>query len=210
MNDQGQQKAREMTARRIRSICVFCGSSTGARTEFAASARRLGEVLAAQGLELVYGAGDVGLMGILADAALAAGGRVIGVIPQALMERELAHYGLSELHVVRTMHERKAMMADRAEAFLALPGGFGTADELFEILTWAQLGIHARPVGLLNVAGFFDPLLAWIDRAVAERFLREEHRAILHVGEQPEALLDLLLATHSFDLPEKWITGDDR
>src|ERR1700722_1683059 len=143
-----------MAQRQIRSICVFCGSSSGARPEFAASARLLGELLAARGIELVYGAGDVGLMGILADAALTAGGRVVGVIPQALMERELAHHGLSELHVVRTMHERKAMMADRAEAFVALPGGFGTADELFEILTWAQLGIHARPVALLNVAGF--------------------------------------------------------
>ena len=199
-----------MAQRQIRSICVFCGSSSGARPEFAASARLLGELLAARGIELVYGAGDVGLMGILADAALTAGGRVVGVIPQALMERELAHHGLSELHVVRTMHERKAMMADRAEAFVALPGGFGTADELFEILTWAQLGIHARPVALLNVAGFFDPLLAWIDRAVEERFLREEHRAILLVGEQPESLLDLMLASRTTGLPEKWITGDDR
>ena len=168
-------------------------------------------VLAARGLDLVYGAGHVGLMGILADAALAAGGRVIGVIPQAMVERELAHHGLSELHVVRTMHERKALMADRAGAFLALPGGFGTADELFEILTWAQLGLHTRPVGLLNVAGFFDPLLAWIDRTVQEGFLRAQHRQEpLIVGDQPRALLDAVLARPAVDPTDKWVSGDDR
>jgi uncharacterized protein (TIGR00730 family) len=199
-----------MLQRQIRSVCVFCGSSVGAGAEFAASAREVGMVLAARGLELVYGAGHIGLMGILADAALAGGGRVVGVIPQAMVERELARRGLSELHVVRTMHERKALMADRAWAFLALPGGFGTADELFEILTWAQLGLHVKPVGLLNVAGFFDPLLAWLDRAVEEGFLREQHRQILLVDDRPERLLDALLTGQTVTLTEKWISGEDR
>jgi uncharacterized protein (TIGR00730 family) len=199
-----------MSERQIRSVCVFCGSSVGARPEFAASAREVGKALAARGLELVYGAGHIGLMGILADAALAARGRVVGVIPQAMVERELAHRGLSELHVVRTMHERKALMADRAGAFLALPGGFGTADELFEILTWAQLGLHSRPVGLLNVAGFFDPLMAWLDRAVQEGFLREQHRQLLVVGDQQERLLDALLTGRPAPAIEKWISGEDR
>jgi uncharacterized protein (TIGR00730 family) len=199
-----------MSDQQVRSVCVFCGSSAGVRPEFAASARQVGTALAARGLELVYGAGHVGLMGILADAALAAGGRVIGVIPQAMVERELAHRGLGELHVVRTMHERKSLMADRAGAFLALPGGFGTADELFEILTWAQLGIHARPVGLLNVTGFFDPLLAWLDHTVREGFLREQHRRLLIVGDRPEAVIDALLASQPAFPVEKWISGDDR
>jgi uncharacterized protein (TIGR00730 family) len=194
----------------IRSVCVFCGSSSGSRPEHADSARRLGAALARRGLELVYGAGHVGLMGILADAALAAGGRVVGVIPQALVQRELAHTGLTEIHVVRTMHERKALMADRAGAFLALPGGFGTADELFEILTWAQLGIHDRPVGLLNVAGYFDALLAWLDRAVEEHFLREQHRRALLVADEPEALLDAVLARPALPAIDKWISGDER
>src|SRR5262249_55489848 len=140
----------------VRSVCVFCGSSSGARPEYADAARRLGSALAARGLEAVTGAGHIGLMGVLADATLAGGGRVVGVIPRALVQRELAHQGLSELLVVETMHQRKALMADRADAFAALPGGYGTLDELFEVLTWAQLGLHARPVGLLNVAGYFD------------------------------------------------------
>jgi uncharacterized protein (TIGR00730 family) len=194
----------------IRSLCVFCGSSSGHRSNYAEAARRLGAALARRGLELVYGAGHVGLMGVLADAVLAAGGRVVGVIPQSLVERELAHTRLTELHVVRTMHERKALMADRADAFLALPGGFGTADELFEILTWLQLGIHDKPVGLLNVGGYFDPLLAWIDRSVAEGFLREQHRGALLVGEEPEALLDAVLTRPAPPAVEKWIADDER
>jgi uncharacterized protein (TIGR00730 family) len=177
-----------------RAVCVFCGSSTGKRPEYAEAAKRLGTAIARRGLELVYGAGHVGLMGILADAALVAGGRVVGMIPRSLVDRELAHRGLSELHVVESMHARKALMADRSQAFLALPGGFGTLDELFEILTWAQLGIHAHPVGLVNVAGYFDPLLAWIDGAVEGGLLREKHRAMLLVGNEPEELLERLLA----------------
>src|SRR6266478_5604142 len=139
----------------MRHLCVFCGSSTGRRAVYAESARRLGAILPARGWGLVYGAGNIGLMGILADAALQAGAEVIGVIPQALVDREVAHDGLTQRHIVSTMHERKALMADLADAFAALPGGFGTGDEFFEVLTWGQLGLHAKPMGLLNVAGFF-------------------------------------------------------
>ena len=178
---------------RIKAVCVFCGSSTGKRSEYAGAAKRLGVAIARRGLELVYGAGHVGLMGILADAALAAGGRVVGMIPRSLVDRELAHIGLTELLVVETMHARKALMADRSQAFLALPGGYGTLDELFEILTWAQLGLHSHPVGLVNVAGYFDPLLAWIDGAVEAGLVREKHQAMLLVGDDPEELLERVL-----------------
>jgi uncharacterized protein (TIGR00730 family) len=194
----------------IRSVCVFCGSSTGSRPEYADAARRLGAALAGRGLELVYGAGNVGLMGVLADAALAVGGRVVGVIPRSLVLRELAHQGLSELNVVETMHQRKALMADRADAFAALPGGFGTADELFEILTWAQLGIHTKPVGLLNVNGFFDPLLAWLDGCVGEGFLRRQHREIFTVAREAGELLDALQQATPPEQTPKWADRDDR
>jgi uncharacterized protein (TIGR00730 family) len=177
----------------MRRLCVFCGSSVGARAEYAESARGLGRALAGRDLGLVYGGGHIGLMGVLADAVLGAGGRVFGVIPQSMVESELAHPGLTELHVVATMHQRKALMADLADGFLALPGGFGTADELFEILTWSQLGLHAKPIGLLNVAGYFDALLAWLDRAVADGFLRPEHRRLVAEAGEPEELLDRLL-----------------
>jgi uncharacterized protein (TIGR00730 family) len=173
----------------MRRLCVFCGSSTGSRAVYADSARRLGAAMAARGVGLVYGGGHIGLMGVLADAVLAGGAEVFGVIPQSMVERELAHAGLTELYVVETMHQRKAKMAELADAFAALPGGFGTADELFEILTWGQLGLHARPMGLLNVAGFFDPLLAWIDRAVRDGFLRPEHRRLLQVADDEDGLL---------------------
>jgi uncharacterized protein (TIGR00730 family) len=173
----------------MRRLCVFCGSSAGGRPLYADSARRLGEVMASLGVGLVYGGGHIGLMGVLADAVLAGGGQVFGVIPQSMVERELAHAGVTELHVVQTMHQRKAKMADLADAFAALPGGFGTADEFFEILTWGQLGLHAKPMGLLNVGGFFDPLLAWIDRAVAEGFLRPEHRGLLQVAGEEAGLV---------------------
>src|SRR5262245_59376483 len=142
----------------MRSVCVFCGSSLGGRPVYAEAARRLGAALAARGLELVFGGGHIGLMGVLADAVLAAGGQAVGVIPRALVEKELAHSGLTELHVVETMHQRKALMADRAGAFAALPGGYGTAEEMFEIITWSQLRIHEKPVGFLNTAGYFDGL----------------------------------------------------
>jgi hypothetical protein len=195
---------------RVEAVCVFCGSSSGADPVYREAASHLGAEIARRGLELVYGAGDVGLMGVLADAALEAGGRVFGVIPQALVEREVAHRGLSELRVVGTMHERKALMADRAGAFVALPGGFGTLDELFEILTWAQLGIHRKPVGLLNVNGFFDPLLAWMDRCVAEGFLRPQHRQLLLVGREPGRLLDAVLTAPPAAETTKWAGRADR
>jgi uncharacterized protein (TIGR00730 family) len=166
--------------------------------------------MAERGLGLVYGGGHVGLMGVLADAVLAAGGRVIGVIPQALVDRELAHQGLTELHIVETMHQRKALMADSSDAFIALPGGFGTLDETFEILTWAQLGLHAKPVGMLNVEGFFDPLLAWIEQAVAQGFLRAQHRELLMVYDEPAALLDALRAHRPTPEIPKWIDRDAR
>src|SRR5439155_13810977 len=141
--------------------------------------------MAARGLALVYGGGHVGLMGVLADAILEAGGEVIGVIPQSMVDKELAHTGISKLHIVGTMHERKALMADLADGFAALPGAFGTADELFEILTWAQLGLHAKPIGLLNLAGYFDPLGAWLDQSVREGFLRLAHRQLLIKAREP-------------------------
>lgn len=192
------------------AVCVFCGSARGMRPVHAEAARLLGFELANRGLDLVYGAGDVGLMGVLADAALQAGGRVIGVIPRALVEREVAHRGLTELHIVETMHQRKALMADKSDLFLALPGGFGTADELFEILTWAQLGIHNKPVGLVNLAGFFDPLLLWLERGVQEGFLREKHRDLLLVGDHPLELLDRLLSHPNLPTVTKWATEQER
>ena len=194
----------------MRRLCVFCGSSKGSREVYADQARRLGEALAARGLGLVYGGGHIGLMGVLADALLQAGGEVIGVIPQALVDKELAHGGLTELRVVTTMHQRKALMADLADGFLALPGGFGTADEFFEVLTWAQLGLHDRPVGLLNVAGFFDPLLAWLDHTVAEGFIKPVHRRLLLEAQEPELLLDLLQGYRPALEEQKWIDEGDR
>jgi uncharacterized protein (TIGR00730 family) len=176
----------------MKYLCVFCGSSKGGPAIYAETARRFGAVMADRGWGLVYGGGHIGLMGVLADAVLQAGKPVIGVIPRSMVERELAHEGLTELHIVETMHQRKALMAERAAAFAALPGGVGTADEFFEIVTWRQLRLHAKPIGLLNVASFFDPLLAWLDRTVADGFLRAEHRALLHVEEEPQRLLDLL------------------
>jgi len=177
---------------RIGRVCVFCGSSAGARPEFAAAARELGGLLGARGIDLVWGGGHVGLMGIVADAALAAGGRALGVIPAALAERELAHGRATEMHVVRTMHERKALMTELSDAFVALPGGMGTLDELFEILTWSQLGFHAKPVGLLDVAGYYEPLLAFLDRARDQGFVSAQDRAILQVDTDAARLLDRL------------------
>jgi uncharacterized protein (TIGR00730 family) len=194
----------------MRRISVFCGSSAGRRPDYAEAATRLGQLLAERGLGLIFGGGHVGLMGILADAVLDAGGEVIGVIPQALVDRELAHQRLTELHVVATMHQRKALMADLADAFVALPGGFGTADELFEIVTWAQLGIHAKPIGLLNVAGYFDPLLAWIDHCVAEDFLRATHREFLSISGHPSELLEALGRPRRDTQTPKWIDAGDR
>ncbi len=191
-------------------LCVFCGSRAGGRPVFAEQARAFGRTLAARGVGLVYGGGHVGLMGILADAVLEGGGEVRGVIPQALVDKELAHPRLTQLHVVETMHQRKALMADLADGFAALPGAFGTGDELFEILTWAQLGLHGKPIGLLNVAGFFDPLLAWLDRTVAEAFLKPQHRELLLVAEEAERLLEMLLNPPPQHRTEKWLERDER
>ena len=175
-------------------VCVFCGSSPGQDPRFAEAARLVGASLGARGAGLVYGGASVGLMGLVADAALSAGAHVIGVIPASMVGRELAHPGLPDLRVVASMHERKALMADLADAFLALPGGMGTLDELFEILTWAQLGIHQKPVGLLDVRGYFQPLLAFADHAVAEGFIKPVHRQMMLVDGSPDPLLDALLA----------------
>ncbi len=178
----------------MKRLCVFCGSNRGARPVFAAVARHTGTLLAERGIGLVFGGGRVGLMGVLADAVLAAGGEAIGVIPGHLSEREVGHTGLTELHVVASMHERKALMATLADGFLALPGGIGTLDELFEIWTWRQLGLHDKPVGLLDTEGFFSPLVAFLDTMVAEGFLRPETRALLQVDREAASLLDRLAA----------------
>lgn len=175
-------------------LCVFCGSAEGARPAYAAAARDLAGALVGRGLGVVYGGGSVGLMGILADAVLARGGEVIGVIPRGLASRELAHPALTAMHVVGSMHERKALMASLADAFLALPGGLGTLEEVLEILTWAQLGIHRKPVGLLDVQGYWDGLRALLVHAVREGFVQPEHAALLLVGETAVDLLDRLAA----------------
>src|SRR5258708_3901405 len=169
----------------MQRLCVFCGSKSGGRPIYAEMATPLGEALVARGLGLVFGAGHVGLMGVVADAVLRAGGEAIGVIPQALVDKELAHGKLTELRIVDSMHQRKALMADLADGFAALPGGYGTGDELFEILTWAQLGLHHKPIGLLNIAGYFDPLLSWLDVAGRENFLRSRHREVLLEAADP-------------------------
>ncbi len=193
----------------LKNICVFCGSSAGGQSVYAQTAQAVGWLLCRRGIELVYGGGNVGLMGVLADACLARGGRVIGVIPQALVDKEVAHSGLTELRVVSSMHERKANMADLSDAFMALPGGYGTWEELFEMLTWSQLGIHRKPCGLLNVNGYYDPLLELADKAVSEGFLREFNRDLLLSDDDPERLLDRLSA-YSFPAAEKWIGLPER
>ena len=189
-------------------ICVFLGSSVGRGPVYAQAATRLGTLIARRGMGLVYGGGTVGLMGLLADAATAAGGEVIGVIPEALRAREHDHPGLTRLHVVRTMHERKAMMAGLSDGFVALPGGIGTFEELFEVWTWSQLGYHAKPCGLLNVGGFYDGMSGFIDHVVAEGFLKPEHRRMLIVERDAETMLDRL-ATYLAPPAEHWIGQDD-
>lgn len=176
----------------MQSVCVYCGSSSGRGRAYADAARAFGESLVQRGLRLVYGGGRVGLMGTLADSVLACGGEVIGVIPESLMADEVAHGALTELHVTRSMHERKTLMAELAGAFVALPGGLGTLEELFEILTWAQLGFHRKPCGLLDVAGYYAALRALLQHAQAEEFLRREHADLLMVEADPGALLDCL------------------
>jgi uncharacterized protein (TIGR00730 family) len=176
----------------LRSLCVFCGSSAGTREVYQQAAQTVGRLLCRRGIELVYGGGRVGLMGLVANACLNEGGRVIGVIPQALADKEIAHTGLTELRIVGSMHERKALMADLSDAFMSLPGGFGTWEEFFEVLTWSQLGIQRKACGVLNVAGYYDPLLDMADRALSEGFVREAHRDLLLSDADPERLLDRL------------------
>ncbi|WP_334157384.1 TIGR00730 family Rossman fold protein [Oryzomicrobium sp.] len=184
-------------------VCVYCGSNTGTRPEYAEAAQQLGRLLAERSLTLVYGGGNIGLMGIVADATLAAGGRVEGIIPQALVDKEVAHLGLTELVTVANMHERKLEMANRAGAFIALPGGIGTLEELFEVWTWLQLGFHAKPVALLNTAGYYDHLLKFIDHQVDERFLKPHQRDLLQVSADPAALLDRI-ASYQPEAGDKW------
>ena len=189
----------------MRRICVFCGSSPGARPAYGEAAEELGRVLVAERIGLVYGGGKVGLMGRLADAVLAEGGEAIGVLPRALVEKEIGHAGLSDLRVVGSMHERKALMADLADGFVALPGGLGTVEELFEVYTWAQLGLHRKPCALLDVEGYYDGIARFLAQAVEERFLREDHRAMLIVEREPNALLERLRRFEPEAVAPKWI-----
>lgn len=194
----------------MQRVCVFCGASSGRRAEYAEAARAFGATLAGRGLGLVYGGGHVGLMGAVADGALGAGGEAIGVIPEALVDRELAHTGLTQLHVVESLHARKALMAELSDAFVALPGGFGTLDELMEQLTWAQLGLHAKPIGLLDVAGYWAPLITLARHATEEGFVRESDLAAIAVGDDAELLLDRL--ARLADAPArraKWAAAPD-
>jgi uncharacterized protein (TIGR00730 family) len=193
----------------MRRICVFCGSSSGTRQNYQQAAQAVGRLLCRRGIELVYGGGNVGLMGVLANACLDEGGRVIGVIPQALADRELAHTGLTELRIVSSMHERKALMADLSDAFLSLPGGYGTWEEFFEVLTWSQLGIQRKACGVLNVDGYYDPLLAMADKALSEGFIRPIHRDSLLSDADPERLLDRL-GNHDVPALDKWIARPER
>lgn len=192
----------------MKTICVFCGSYNGADEEYVETAQALGTAIARRGLGLVYGGGHVGLMGTVADAVLAGGGHVIGVMPQALVEKELQHKGVQEFHTVATMHERKALMAERADAFIALPGGFGTMDELFEIVTWAQLGLHRKPIVLLNVAGYFKPLLHLFHHMAEEGFIKHAHRSIILVEEKAEQAVETALTAEPPSI-HKWITPED-
>lgn len=188
----------------MKRICVFCGSSKGVRPAYEEAAIAMGEVLVKRGLGLVYGGGNVGLMGVIADTVKRAGGEVIGVIPESLAAKELAHQDLSDLIVVKSMHERKAIMADYSDGFIAMPGGYGTFEEFCEIITWAQLGFHRKPCGLLNVEDYYAPLLALCDHAVNEKFVRAEHRPLVLVSNDPEHLLDLFENYQPPEL-EKWI-----
>lgn len=176
------------------NLCVFCGSNTGANPAYADAAQSLGRLLAAQGTRLIYGGGNVGLMGIVANAALQAGGQVVGIIPEALMKMEVGHLDLTELRVVTSMHERKALMAEMADAFIAMPGGIGTLEEVFEVWTWGQLGLHTKPLGFLDVAGYYTHLHAFLDHARDEGFLKPRHRAMAAVDADPHRLLERLAA----------------
>jgi uncharacterized protein (TIGR00730 family) len=193
----------------VRRICVFCGSSPGARPEYASAAEELAQLLAADGISVVYGGGGVGLMGKLADATLAAGGEITGVIPRPLLDREIGHPDVADMRVVGSMHERKALMAELADAFVALPGGLGTLEELFEVYTWAQLGLHRKACGLLDVEGYYAGVAGFLDHAVEERFVREEHRAMLIVESGPRAMLERLRSFEPGAVQPKWIDREE-
>lgn len=192
----------------MKRVCVFCGSNQGARPVYDQIARAVGTTLARRGLEVVYGGGRVGLMGAVADSAMEAGGTVIGVIPDALFERELGHQGLTDLRVVSSMHERKALMAELSDGFIALPGGFGTFEEFCEILTWAQLGLHSKPCGIVNADGYYDSLLDMIDYATKEEFVHPDHRSLILVEESVEDLLDVMI-NYSPPKVAKWIDREE-
>ena len=194
----------------MRKVCVYAGSNRGVRQEYEQAARELGHELATRGLGLVYGGGSVGLMGALAEAVTAAGGEVIGVLPSALFPREVAYTNGTQFYEVKSMHERKALMADLADGFIALPGGYGTYDELFEMITWAQLGFHAKPIGLLNVAGFFNPLLTLIEHSSAEGFISPRHATLVLQQETPAALLDSLASYTPVPAGSKWTELPER
>jgi uncharacterized protein (TIGR00730 family) len=193
----------------MKRICIFCASSPGSRTEYRAAAEEMAAELVRRNIGLVYGGGNVGLMGIIADAVLRAGGEAQGVIPEHLMALEGGHKGLTKLHIVRSMHERKALMADLSDAFVALPGGFGTLEEFCEVVTWTQLGLHAKPCGILNVLGYYSPLLAMFDHAVEERFLKPENRGLVLARDQPADLLQALEEWRPTHI-EKWLSRDTR
>jgi uncharacterized protein (TIGR00730 family) len=193
----------------VKSACIFCGSSPGARPQYTEATEDLGQLLVERDITLVYGGASVGLMGRLADTVLSEGGKAVGVMPRALVDREIAHLGLTDLHIVESMHERKALMADLSEAFVALPGGLGTLEELFEIYTWGQLGLHQKPCGLLNVEGYYNGVTGFLDHAVSERFVREEHRDMLIVEEHPGAMLDRLVGFDPAALTPKWIDREE-
>ena len=192
----------------MKRVCVFCGSNNGSNPAYIQASKAVGAILARRGHELVYGGGRVGLMGMVADTALAAGGTVIGVIPESLFKKEVAHQGLTDLRVVSSMHERKALMAELSDGFIALPGGFGTFEEFCEILTWAQLGLHQKPCGILNVEGYYDPLLTLFDFAMTENFLHPDHRALVLVEDRIEILLDSM-TSYQPPLLDKWIDHDE-
>jgi uncharacterized protein (TIGR00730 family) len=188
----------------VKNLCVFCGSQFGNRPEYEVAARLLGLELAGRGIRLIYGGGRVGLMGVVADAVMAAGGEVVGVIPEFLMQKEIGHVGLTELHVVDSMHSRKAKMAELADGFVALPGGFGTFEEFFEVLTWAQLGMHNKPVGLLDVADFYLPMVAFLRHSAAQGFIRNDHLSLIVHAREPEDLIQRLSGYQAVTVP-KWL-----
>ena len=194
-----------MEKRAFERICVFCGSSVGLRKQYEDAAKSMAEELARREIDLTYGGGSVGLMGVIADEMLRLGREVIGIIPQAIASREVAHHYLTELRVVRSMHERKSLMAELSDAFIALPGGYGTYEELFEVITWSQLGIHQKPIGILNVAGYFDPMLDLVERGIEEEFIRPQYRDLILVSENPEDLLDRMETFEPIQGVTKWI-----